>query len=333
MDAKTRKQLQEKLKQRMLLLPPIFNDFLKENQKKLSLASRYEYAKDFHLFTDYLRRTVSSEIDDDLIIHLEKQAYLNFLKEVYQHTRAFQTAAYQETQQEFKNGYYGISRKQYALNHFLRYLYQKGLSQKELSLLGDSLPETTKPVPRYIDASLLEKFDSLFIPEEGFKTKREASFELKNRPRNLAIVALLLYCGLKIHEVVELKRKDVDLEKQILSINRKPNRLNRVPIPNEILPILKNYADQVKPPAEAFFFRSSHDEQISPRTIRQILDRITVYKNISPELCRKTFRYYVGLYLGDDEDVVNYLCGNRYLRSHSFTKIYDKMLKFSYRQQ
>lgn len=54
MDQKTRKHIQEKLKQRIAQLPPIFQEFLKENQKKLSLSSRYEYAKDFHLFTDYL---------------------------------------------------------------------------------------------------------------------------------------------------------------------------------------------------------------------------------------------------------------------------------------
>lgn len=332
MDVKTRKQIQEKLKQRMLQLPPIFNEFLQANSKKLSLASRYEYAKDFHLFTDYLRKTHKQEINDQLIIQLEKQVYLNFLSEVYLHTRAFHTAAAQETQQQFKNGYYGISRKQYALNHFLRFLYEKGLVKKEISLLGDSLPETTSAAPRYIDASLLSNFDSLFVPEKGFNSPRKALFEQKNRARNLAIVAVLLYCGLKIHEVVELKWKNIDMKKQILVVDRKANRLERVPIPNEALPILANYANQHKNGAsgESYVFRSSHDEQISPRTIRQILDRITVYKNVSPELCRKTFRYYTELYLGD-KDAVNYLCGNRYVRPHPFEEIYEKMRDFSYR--
>ena len=43
-------------------LPPIFNEFLQaKTQKKLSLASRYEYAKDFHLFTDYLRKRINKK--------------------------------------------------------------------------------------------------------------------------------------------------------------------------------------------------------------------------------------------------------------------------------
>ena len=75
---------------------------------------------------------------------------------------------------------------------------------------------------------------------KAFK-QAEASFEEKNRPRNLAITAILLYCGLKIHEVVELKRKDVSLTKQILNLNRKENRLNKVPIPKEAMPFLENY--------------------------------------------------------------------------------------------
>ncbi len=125
MDSKTRKQLQEKLKQRTHLLPSVFQQFLEENRSSLSLGSRYEYAKDFHLFTDYLRKVFSEEVDDQLIIHLEKQDYQNFLAKIYRHTRSFQTTANQETEQLFENSYYGISRKQYSLNHFLRFLYQK----------------------------------------------------------------------------------------------------------------------------------------------------------------------------------------------------------------
>ena len=79
MDQKTRKHIQEKLKQRIAQLPPIFQEFLKENQKKLSLSSRYEYAKDFHLFTDYLHEALAQEITDEVILRLEKQDYLNFL--------------------------------------------------------------------------------------------------------------------------------------------------------------------------------------------------------------------------------------------------------------
>lgn len=333
MDSKTRKQLQEKLKQRTHLLPSVFQQFLEENRSSLSLGSRYEYAKDFHLFTDYLRKVFSEEVDDQLIIHLEKQDYQNFLAKIYRHTRSFQTTANQETEQLFENSYYGISRKQYSLNHFLRFLYQKGLIEEEISLLGTSLPETTKAAPRYIDAELFKDFEHLFIPIEGFQTSRKASFEEKNRPRNLAITAILLYCGLKIHEVVELKRKDVSLTKQILNLNRKENRLNKVPIPKEAMPFLENYFKLTAQNTDenSFVFRSSHDQQISPRTIRQILSKITVYKNVSPELCRKTYRYYAELYL-DDADAVNYLCGNRYLSSHSFQDIWEKMVDFSYHE-
>lgn len=333
MDQKTRKHIQEKLKQRIAQLPPIFQEFLKENQKKLSLSSRYEYAKDFHLFTDYLHEALDQEITDEVILRLEKQDYLNFLDKVYQHTRSFQTTADQQTNQLFKNSYYGLSRKQYSLNHFLRFLYQKGLLTEEISLLGKTLPENTAAAPRFIDASLFQDFEHLFIPMNGFNSSREARFEIRNRPRNLAIAAILLYCGLKIHEVVELKRKDIDLNKQIIHLSRKKNRLNQSPIPNEALPFIKNYlaiTDTGTGP-DSFAFRSSHDQQISPRTIRQILSKITVYKNISPELCRKTYGYYVSLYF-DDLDIVNFLYGNRYINEHSFEEVQQKMLEFSYKE-
>ncbi len=100
-------------------------------------------------------------------------------------------------------------------------MYQKGLLTEEISLLGKTLPETTAAAPRFIDASLFQDFEHLFIPMNGFNSSREARFEIRNRPRNLAIAAILLYCGLKIHEVVELKRKDIDLNKQIIHLSRK----------------------------------------------------------------------------------------------------------------
>ncbi|MGX7172669.1 tyrosine-type recombinase/integrase [Enterococcus ratti] len=332
MDQKTRKHLQKKLKERSAQLPPIFQVFLNENRTKLSLSSRYEYAKDFHLLTDYLREVSGKEVTDTLILQLEKQDYLNFLENIYKHTRTFQTTTFQSTNQQFKNGYYGLSRKQYSLNHFLRFLYQKELLAEELSLLGKSLPETPDAAWRYMDASLFQHFENLFIPAKGFSSAREASFEKKNRPRNLAIVAVLLYCGLKIHEVVELKRKDIDLTKQVIFLTRKKNRLNQSPIPNEALPFLSSYLETSKEgtTSDSFVFRSSHEQQISPRTIRQILSKITVYKNISPELCRKTYGYYVFCYFGD-MDIVNYLYGNRYLNKHSFEEVYKKMLAFSYK--
>ena len=168
-------------------------------------------------------------------------------------------------------------------------MYQKGLIEEEISLLGTSLPETTKAAPRYIDAELFKDFEHLFILIEGFQTSREASFEEKNRPRNLAITAILLYCGLKIHEVVELKRKDVSLTKQILNLNRKENRLNKVPIPKEAMPFLENYFKLTAQNTDenSFVFRSSHDQQISPRTIRQILSKITVYKTYRQNYAEK----------------------------------------------
>ena len=332
MDSKTRKQVQEKLKQRLQLLPPIFEQFLLENRGHLSLSSRYEYAKDFHLFTDFLKESYpNQEMDDKFILQLEKQDYLNFLASIYRHTRSFQTAAEQPVEQTFKNNYHGVSRKQYALNHFLKFLFQNGKLKEEISLLGTSIPETTSAAPRYLSADLLLDFETLFIPSAGFDTSREASFEKKNRPRNLAILALLLYCGLKIHEIVELKRKDLLLEKQLIQLHRKENRLNQVPLPNEAFSLLTAYLTLNELAAEEFVFQSSHDQQISPRTIRQILSKVTVYQNLSPELCRKTFRYYTEQYL-DDLDAVNYLCGNRYLHQHNFQEVYQKMLVFSYRQ-
>lgn len=57
MDMKTRKQLQEKLKQRMLQLPPIFNEFLQANQKNYRWLVALSMQKiSIYLQTIYERR-------------------------------------------------------------------------------------------------------------------------------------------------------------------------------------------------------------------------------------------------------------------------------------
>ena len=55
------------------------------------------------------------------------------------------------------------------------------------------------------------------------------------------------------------------------------------------MPFLENYFKLTAQNTDenSFVFRSSHDQQISPRTIRQILSKITVYKNVSPEYAEK----------------------------------------------
>ncbi|MFV0559186.1 MAG: tyrosine-type recombinase/integrase [Enterococcus sp.] len=332
MDRKTQKNIQEKLTLRVNNLPPIFQKFLEEKRPHLSLSSRFEYSKDFTLFIDYLQKYYPSEtIDDSFIFDLDKQIYVNFLKEVSHHTRSFQTTAAHVTEQKFENSYSGISRKQYALNHFLRYLDENRLIKQPISLLGtNSQEETREIVSAFLPAELFQQLDLLFIPKNGFKTSREATFEKKNRARNCAILSLFLYCGLKVHEIVELKQKDLQLDSQSLALHRKKNRLNTVPIPDEAMLLLQHYlATQANSP-DSFFFRSSHDQQISPRTIRQILSKVVVYPDLSPELLRKTYQHYVTLFLGDP-DCVNYLSGKRYRYAHDARTIAHKMYQFSYK--
>ena len=114
----------------------------------------------------------------------------------------------------------------------------------------------------------------------------------------------------------------------MIYIDRKVNRLDKAVIPNEALPYLTHYlelTEKIQQPNHLSFVPLMISR--SPRTIRQILSKVTIANNLSPELCRKTFGYYVGLYL-DDLDTVNYLYGNRYLDPHSFEEISEKCGSF-----
>jgi len=62
------------------------------------------------------------------------------------------------------------------------------------------------------------------------------------RTRNYAIMAMFIYCGIRANELLHLKYSDIDLENKVISITQGKGAKDRlVPIPSNLIPILKNY--------------------------------------------------------------------------------------------
>jgi site-specific recombinase XerD len=59
----------------------------------------------------------------------------------------------------------------------------------------------------------------------------QAFLETLDRYRDLALVYLMLFCGLRSHEVLGLRIHDIDADKQSLLINGKGNKQRIVPLP------------------------------------------------------------------------------------------------------
>jgi integrase/recombinase XerD len=116
--------------------------------------------------------------------------------------------------------------------------------------------------------------------------------ERDGKLRNIAIVYMLLYTGLRVSELVALNQEDVTMSKRsgsVLVREGKGNVSRKVPLPVEARFHLKRYLEERKekgtldlPP----LFLSNYKKRISERSVQDMLRK---HYNIHPHMLRHTY--------------------------------------------
>lgn len=114
------------------------------------------------------------------------------------------------------------------------------------------------------------------------------------KSRNLAIINLISYTGIRREECTNILLKDLDLNNQYLFISRgKGNKEREVPIPDEIVPILKEYLkDRTnhKFANSPYLFVSERQPKMTTQAINDIFKKYNTPKNkIHPHALRHNF--------------------------------------------
>ena len=132
----------------------------------------------------------------------------------------------------------------------------------------------------------------------------EAVAEKKKSYRELLLVLLMLKCGLRVGELVNLKLKDVTVtdRKGSLYIRADKNGIHRtVPMTSDVLKIFKLYLDHHKPAGEYVFF-TRQSPKMSERTVQTLLNRYVGLKTetatieeLTPHMLRHTFAHDLAL--------------------------------------
>jgi site-specific recombinase XerD len=113
--------------------------------------------------------------------------------------------------------------------------------------------------------------------------------------RNIAILTLFLYTGLRKHELLNLKTNDIDLMNQILSVNTaKRNSFRTIPIPLKLNKILHEYSVQrnLKRKTCPEFFCSYHRNMgFTDSGLKRLLTKISSASgiHITSHILRHTF--------------------------------------------
>jgi len=218
-----------------------------------------------------------------------------------------------------------IARKIATLRSFYKWLHRRGLIESNPMTLIRS-PKQTKRLPKAITVEQIEKL--LTMPDN--------SDTLGARDR--AILETLYSTGVRVSELVDLDRADLDQTGQTLHIRGKGKKERIVPLGSHALAAIRHYLTLLEPDARFAklrdlvvagqrlpLFVNKNGGRLSARSVRRKLDKYLLAAGLDPTISPHTLRHSFATHLldnGADLRSVQELLGHQSL---STTQIYTHL--------
>ena len=198
-------------------------------------------------------------------------------------------------------------------------------------------PKQTKRLPKAIS---VEQIDKLLSMPDGRDTLGA---------RDRAILETLYSTGVRVSELVELNRNDLDQDEQTLRIRGKGKKERIVPLGSHALAAIRNYITLLEPdprftalkqqslinPAIALFV-NKNGGRLSSRSVRRKLDKYLAASGLDPTISPHTLRHSFATHLldnGADLRSVQELLGHQSLSTTQiYTHLSSMRLRASYDQ-
>lgn len=141
------------------------------------------------------------------------------------------------------------------------------------------------------------------------------------------IIKLLYGTGLRVSEIVNLKKQDINFEEDLIKINLGKGKKDRfVRIPSSLKEELKNY---IKIETSEYIFPSNRNKKVTKTTIQSILrnsaKKAGIKKRVYPHLLRHSFATHL-LEQGTDLRIIQKLLGHSSIKT---TQIYTQISQAS----
>ena len=211
------------------------------------------------------------------------------------------------------------SRTLSGIKTFYKYL----LLEDALDVAPTDLIEAPKLARRIPDVLSVEEIDRIF-----------AAIDLSNPfgQRNRAILEILYACGLRVSELINLKRSNVFFEEHFLTVVGKGNKERLVPMGEDAMKHLRFYLDNeraklknVKQGFDDFVFINMRGKPMNRTWIFLIIKDLCVAAGIKKNVSPHTFRHSFATHLiegGADLKVVQDLLGHE---SITTTEVYTHL--------
>jgi len=201
---------------------------------------------------------------------------------------------------------------------FIKFCYEQGYARDDISK-NIRVPKAETPMIKILMDNEID---------EILKTYENCSAWLKTR--NVAIIYLLLDCGLRLNEVAGMKREDLNFEKGFIFVFGKGRKERVVPMGELLRDALMDYLSKRNKPRNEkdakYLFISSRGRAITEATLFQMMKKLkteTGVKRIHAHLFRHTFATNYLVYgLGDVYELSRLL-------GHSDIRITEKYLQLA----
>lgn len=270
----------------------VFDEFIQDKQAYCSKKTLIKYTSDFMNFNLFIQNTYFTESFKELQDKKILRDYILFLR---------------------KNGVRNVSIRSYcrSIKTFLRYSYENDYCVDYIK--GVQLPKDDSKIKVVLFANEVAACDKVLSGNSEMQL------------RNWCIFHLMLDCGMRRQEVVNLQISDIIFEKNIIQIiNSKGEKSRLVLCPEFVLVSLRIYLS-ISSSGRNYCFRTLRsNRQITDDTVKdlfQTLKVLTGIKRLHAHLLRHTFAtsYLIG---GGNLEFLRVFLGHY---DYSCTKTYSSM--------
>ncbi len=151
--------------------------------------------------------------------------------------------------------------------------------------------------------------------------------ETSNNPKHKLIIKILYGTGLRVSEIINLKKRDINFEEKLIKIKLAKGKKDRfVKLPSSISEELENY---LKIGNSEYVFPSNRNKRITKATIQAILrnsaKKARIKKRVYPHLLRHSFATHL-LENGTDLRIIQKLLGHSDIKT---TQVYTRISQAS----